>query len=132
MPLDMGQASEVGLYTTGGGFALLAIRQLYKMLRADYKEVKGSGESDTLLDHYKDLADRYKHEADENAKRADDFALQRNKAIEEVGQLRGEVVSLTRHVEQLQSQIVQLQKTIDMFSEVYRRDDDPQGATNGL
>ena len=113
MPMPIDNPQEVALWTGGGGLVLMALRQLYKLLRADVLESKGQGHQDEVLRHYKDLADRYKKEADENARRADDFAEERNKAIEEVGKLRGEVVSLTRHVEQLQSQILEMRQVIE-------------------
>ena len=116
MPIDNPQ--EVALWTGGGLIVLLALRQLYKLLRADVLESKGQGRQDEVLGHYKDLADRYKKEADENARRADEFAEERNKAIEEVGKLRGEVVSLTRHVEQLQAQILEMHQVIESLRSI--------------
>ena len=111
-------AGEVIAWTGSGGVALLVMRQLYKMFRIELKEVKDSDNRESLISQYRDLAERYKKEADENGARADQFANERNSAIEEMGKLRGEVISLTRQVEHLQVQIVQLTHTIEILNKL--------------
>lgn len=106
------KALEAFLWTTGVGGFILGLRFLFKTFRSDVQEVKVDGEQDIVLKHWKELADRYQKEALDNAKRADMFADQRNKAIEEVGQLRGEVNGLTKHISNLETQIGAMQKTV--------------------
>ena len=118
MPIigDIGNGGDVVTITGGAGALLMAIRYLYKMFRSDVRESKGDDSRDEVLDRYKEMADRYQAEAAENAKRADLFAAERNKAIEELGKIRGEVVVLTRQVEYLQQQIEQLTQIINQLS----------------
>ena len=118
MPIigDIGSGGDVVTITAGAGGSLMAIRYLYKMFRSDVRESKGDDSRDEVLDRYKEMADRYQAEAAENAKRADLFAAERNKAIEELGKIRGEVVVLTKQVEYLQQQIEQLTQIINQLS----------------
>lgn len=112
MAVEEVKALEAAFWTSGIGGALLGLRWLFKTFRKDVQEVRFDDEQDKVIQHWKDIAARYQKEALEQSKRADTFADQRNKAIEEVGQLKGEVRALSSHIQGLETQISAMQKTV--------------------
>lgn len=112
MAVEEAKAIEAAFWTSGVGGALLGLRWMFKTFRRDVQEVKFDDEQGKVIAHWKEIAEKYQKEAQEQAKRADQFADQRNKAIEEVGQLKGEVRALTRHIQGLETQITTMQKTV--------------------
>lgn len=125
------KALDAAMWTTGAGGIVYGIRLLFKAFRSDVAEIKTDGEQEKVLAKYKEMADRYQHEAFEQAKRADTFANERNKAIEEVGQLRGEVRALTAHISMLEAQIAKMQSTVENLETLMERRRGPRKTTGG-
>lgn len=106
------ETSELFTYTGGAGGLLIALRFVFKLLQKDLVDLKTSNENNVVLKSWKDIAEEFRRTSKENADRADLFAEQRNKAIEELGTLKGEVIGLTAQIVRLEENLTRMEVTL--------------------
>jgi hypothetical protein len=106
------ETSDLFTYTGGAGGILVGLRFLFKLLQKDLVDLKTSSESNVVLKNWKDIAEEFRRTSRENAERADLFAEQRNKAIEELGTLKGEVIGLTAQIVRLEENLTRMEITL--------------------
>lgn len=116
MDLETFKAADAATYTGGVGAVLMIIRYFFKMFSRDMKDIQTDHESEDVLKNWKEIAQGFKTEAKENAVRADEFAAQRNKALEEIGVLKGEIRVLALTVEHLQSELKEFKEEVELLT----------------